>query len=66
MADANLSGDRSAHPSVGIPVKRPITELTCQPGRGILRAMDRAGPGVGKIGAVRTLQQTNVYMTTAC
>ena len=28
----------------------PISELTCQPGRGILRAMDRAGSGAVKTG----------------
>ena len=30
MADANLSGDRSAHPSVGIPVKRPQNDTPSQ------------------------------------
>ena len=28
----------------------PISELTCPPGRGILRAMDGAGLGAGKTG----------------
>ena len=31
-------------------INGPYSELTCQPGRGILRAMDRAGTSTAKTG----------------